>query len=83
MRENINEVLDFLNNISSLSPDRVEFHPVRMLGNLNYKKRKNEKFVWDFESQRCESFRDVYNKTILDVKRFSKKKGITCEVTVL
>ena len=83
MRENIHEVFDFVDRIVPLSPDRVEFHPVRLMGNLRYKKRRDEEFVWDFEKQQCESFRETYNEKMIRVQDMCTSKGIACEITII
>jgi molybdenum cofactor biosynthesis enzyme MoaA len=59
MRENLSEVLPFVELMAPLRPFRIEFHPVRHVDRWQVDNGTG----WHFDGKRqsCESFRDEYN----------------------
>ena len=81
MRENLDEVLPFLDLAAELHPYRVEFHPVRHVTNWHVANGTG----WEFDGrvQSCESFREQYNTVMTAAAEKAASKGMTCEVTLL
>ena len=68
MRENLNEVLPFIDFAKTLSPERVEFHPVRHVN--NWVVDNNTGWLFNGKEQSCEYFKDEYN----DLMRIAVEK---------
>ena len=81
MRENIGEVVDFLDFAELLDPSRVEFHPVRHVEKWSVENGTG----WHFEGrdQICESFSDEYNAVMCTAAAVGAQKGIEVEVHYL
>jgi molybdenum cofactor biosynthesis enzyme MoaA len=81
MRENLAEVLPFIDFAKPLRPHRIEFHPVRHVTNW----RVSNKTGWFFDGaeQSCEFFRDEYNTVMREAARACVKEGISYETILL
>jgi MoaA/NifB/PqqE/SkfB family radical SAM enzyme len=82
MRENISEVLSFVEKVAPFSPYRIQFLPAKMFRALFYRKRKSDGFCWSFWKQRCESFKEMYNQTMKHVQQVCEEKGLDYEITI-
>lgn len=78
MRENLHEVEPFIDFARTLSPHRVEFHPVRHVASWDVENGTG----WRFQGreQVCESFPDEYNETISRAAERCESEGLTYEV---
>lgn len=81
MRENLHEVLPFVDLAASLSPDELQFHPVRHV--RNWEVENGTGWVFRGEDQACESFRDGYNATMKRAAAECERRGIAYEVHLL
>jgi MoaA/NifB/PqqE/SkfB family radical SAM enzyme len=81
MRENIGEVVPFLDFAELLEPSRVEFHPVRHVASWSVENGTG----WHFEGreQVCESFTDEFNEVMRAAEAVADRKGIEIEVHYL
>lgn len=81
MRENLEEVLPFLDFAASLDLDRVELHPVRQVSSWQVSNGTG----WEFDGreQSCEFFRDEYNDVMLRAAERSETLGVRCETLLL
>jgi molybdenum cofactor biosynthesis enzyme MoaA len=81
MRENLAEVLPFIDFAKPLRPYRIEFHPVRHATNW----RVSNKTGWFFDGaeQSCEFFRDEYNTVMREAARACANEGIFYETILL
>jgi MoaA/NifB/PqqE/SkfB family radical SAM enzyme len=81
MRENLHEVLPFIDFARTLDPHRVEFHPVKHVNGWDVENGTG----WQFhgEEQVCESFRDEYNETITQAAERCAREGIDYDVVPL
>ena len=77
MRENLAEVLPFIEFAKALNPHRIEFHPVRHVSDW----RVTNKTGWFFDGkeQSCEFFQDEYNGVMKEAGAACKKEGIAYE----
>jgi hypothetical protein len=78
MRENLNEVLPFIDFVKSFSPYRIEFHPVRHV--VDWHVTNNTGWIFDGAEQSCEFFRDEYNSAMEQAAAKCEEEGIPCEV---
>jgi MoaA/NifB/PqqE/SkfB family radical SAM enzyme len=78
MRENLPEVVPFLDFARTLDPHRVEFHPVLSVSSWEVENGSG----WDFvgREQVCESFPDEYNETLRHVAERCEREGMNYEV---
>jgi hypothetical protein len=78
MRENLREVVPFLDFAELLDPKRVEFHPVRHVAAWSVENGTG----WHFEGreQVCESFADEFNAVMRNAEQVAAQKGIDVEV---
>lgn len=81
MKENLGEVVDYLDYTRPFAPHRVEFHPVRQVGNWNV--MNGTGWWFDGRVQSCEFFRDEYNQVMRAAATKAAHEGIECEVTYL
>jgi sulfatase maturation enzyme AslB (radical SAM superfamily) len=81
MRENLAEVLPFIDFAKPLRPYRIEFHPVRLVTNW----RVSNKTGWFFDGaeQSCEFFRDEYNTVMREAAQACVNEGISYETILL
>jgi len=81
MRENLAEVLPFIDFAEALDPQRVEFHPVRHV--INWHVQNNTGWAFDGKEQSCEFFRDDYNSTMKQAALLCESKQMPYEVQYL
>lgn len=81
MRENLNEVIPFIDLATALRPHRVEFVPVRHVG--DWAADNGTGWVFEGREQSCESFRDEYNDVMAAAAAKCERKGVACEVHYL
>ena len=81
MRENLDEVLPFVDLFGSLSVERIEFHPVRHVSDWVVENRTG----WTFRGadQVCESFAERYNDTMRAALARGNELGTEIEVHLL
>jgi sulfatase maturation enzyme AslB (radical SAM superfamily) len=78
MRENLSEVLPFIDFAKTLPPSRIEFHPVRHV--INWHVTNNTGWMFDGIEQSCEFFREEYNGVMRQAALKCEKEGISHEV---
>jgi len=81
MKENLHEVLPYVDFVKPMMPYRIEFHPVRHV--IDWVVENNTGWMFNGKEQSCEFFVDEYNEVM---KRASEKcmvEGIECEVLFL
>lgn len=81
MRENLNEVLPFIDFAKTLFPYRVQFQPVKHV--IDWHVTNNTGWVFDGKEQSCESFRDEYNEVMRQAAAKCKREGIRYEVQLV
>ena len=81
MRENLNEVLPFIDFAKTLVPYCVQFQPVKHV--INWHVTNNTGWVFDGHAQSCESFRDEYNEVMRQAAARCEKEGIRYEVQLV
>jgi molybdenum cofactor biosynthesis enzyme MoaA len=81
MRENLHEVLPFVDLARTLQPDRVEFHPVRHVG--DWRVDNGTGWMLDGRAQSCESFRDEYNEVMRRAAAAGAGGGLGYEIQLL
>jgi molybdenum cofactor biosynthesis enzyme MoaA len=81
MRENLGEVLSFVDFAKAYRPHRVEFHPVRHVSNWNVDNYTG----WEFRGseQSCEAFKAEYNEVVTQAKAKCEAEGVPYEVVLL
>jgi molybdenum cofactor biosynthesis enzyme MoaA len=77
MRENLAEVLPFIEFAKPLHPHRIEFHPVRHVSDWRVDNKTG--WVFDGAEQSCESFQDEYNSVMSSAAATCAKEGISYE----
>jgi MoaA/NifB/PqqE/SkfB family radical SAM enzyme len=81
MRENLDEVLPFVDLAAPLRPSRIEFHPVRHV--QDWRVTNGTGWVFDGSAQSCEFFKDEYNDVMRRAALSCAAKGIACETHLL
>jgi molybdenum cofactor biosynthesis enzyme MoaA len=81
MRENLDGVLPFVDFAKTLSPHRIEFHPVRHV--TEWRVTNNTGWTFDGKEQSCEFFRDEYNSMMRQAAAKCKKEGISYEALLV
>jgi sulfatase maturation enzyme AslB (radical SAM superfamily) len=81
MRENLHEVLPFIELAKSFDPHRVEFHPVKHVANWDVENGTGWQFLG--QEQACESFREEYNETMARAAERCAQEGMRYEVVPL
>jgi molybdenum cofactor biosynthesis enzyme MoaA len=81
MRENLAEVLPFVDFAKQYKPHRVEFHPVRHVSDWTVSNDTG----WTFKGpeQSCETFKELYNETMSQVKAKCEADQVPYEVVLL
>jgi MoaA/NifB/PqqE/SkfB family radical SAM enzyme len=81
MRENLDEVLPFIDFAKTLSPHRVEFHPVRHVEDWQVQNGTG----WDFDGreQACQFFADEYNDVMRQAAAKCEREGVEHEVILV
>lgn len=81
MRENLNEVLPFIDFAKTLSPHRVEFHPVRHVAHWHV--TNNTGWVFDGREQSCEFFPEEYNSLMRQAAAKCEREGLSYETLLV
>jgi MoaA/NifB/PqqE/SkfB family radical SAM enzyme len=81
MRENLHEVVPFIDFAKTLRPHRIEFDPVRQVE--DWKVENGTGWLFDGREQSCESFRDEYNDVMGQAAETCDREGLTHEVHYL
>jgi molybdenum cofactor biosynthesis enzyme MoaA len=81
MRQNLREVVSFIDFARTLYLDRVEFHPVRHVSRWQVSNETG--WFFDGRSQSCEFFRDEYNDVMNEAAARCGREGLECEITLL
>ena len=78
MKENLNEVLPFIDFAEPLSPYRVEFHPVRHV--INWHVTNGTGWNFDGKEQSCEFFAEEYNSVMQKAAERCEQANLSYEV---
>jgi sulfatase maturation enzyme AslB (radical SAM superfamily) len=81
MKENLNEVIPFIDFVKPMLPYRIEFHPVRHV--RNWVVENSTGWIFDGKKQSCEFFTDEYNDVMQQAAEKCKAEGIDCEILLL
>jgi MoaA/NifB/PqqE/SkfB family radical SAM enzyme len=81
MRENLGEVIPFIDLAKSFSPYRIEFHPVRRVTEWHVTNLTG--WVFDGREQSCEFFKDEYNETMRRAAEKCEAEGFRHEIQLL
>jgi sulfatase maturation enzyme AslB (radical SAM superfamily) len=81
MKENLNEVLPFIDFVKPMTPYRIEFHPVRHV--KNWIVENNTGWIFNDKEQSCEYFTNEYNEVMRQAAEKCKAEGIDCETLLL
>jgi MoaA/NifB/PqqE/SkfB family radical SAM enzyme len=81
MRQNLEEVVPFIDFARTLTIDRVEFQPVRHV--VAWQVSNGTGWRFDGREQSCEFFRDEYNAVMRQAAAKCETEGVKCEVTLL
>jgi MoaA/NifB/PqqE/SkfB family radical SAM enzyme len=81
MRENLHEVLPFIEWAHPLGPHRIEFHPVRHVE--SWQVENGTGWHFDGSEQVCESFSDEYNEVMAMAAARCEEVGLECETHIL
>jgi MoaA/NifB/PqqE/SkfB family radical SAM enzyme len=81
MRENLDEVLPYLDLAATLNIERVELHPVRQVRDWKVSNGTG----WDFDGreQSPEAYRDEYNDVMRAAAARAEELGVECETLLL
>ena len=81
MRENLDEVLSYVDFAKPYRPHRIEFHPVRHVSSWNVDNGTG----WDFRGseQSCEAFKDKYNEVVTRARLKCEAEKLSYEVILL
>lgn len=81
MRENLHEVLPFIDFAKTLHPYCVQFQPVKHV--MDWHTTNGTGWLFDGKSQSCESFPDEYNETIRQAAVKCTQEGLKYEVQLV
>jgi len=81
MRENLDEVLPFIDFARTLHPFRVEFHPVRHV--KRWRVSNGTGWIFDGKAQSCEAFREEYNDVMRRAAARCEEAGLAHEVQLI
>lgn len=81
MKENLDEVIPFIEFASQLRPYRVEFHPVRHV--TEWFTHNSTGWIFDGTEQSCEFFPEKYNETMQQAAEKCNQEGLAYEVQLL
>jgi sulfatase maturation enzyme AslB (radical SAM superfamily) len=81
MRENLCDVLPFVDFARGLNLDRIELHPVRHIGAWHVSNGTG--WTLDGRVQQVESFRDEYNAMMTEAAARCERAGLACEITLV
>ena len=78
MKENLGEVLPFIDFAEPFGPHRVEFHPVRHV--MNWHVTNGTGWTFDGKEQSCELIADEYNSVMRQAAEKCERANLTYEV---
>ena len=81
MKENLNEVLPYIDFVKPMHPYRIEFHPVRHV--IDWLVENNTGWMFNGKEQSCEFFADEYNDMMKKAAEKCRSEGIECETLLL
>jgi MoaA/NifB/PqqE/SkfB family radical SAM enzyme len=81
MRENLHEVLPFIDFARTLRPYCVQFQPVKHV--MKWHTTNGTGWIFDGKEQSCESFRDEYNDVMRQVAEKCTQEGMKYEVLLV
>jgi MoaA/NifB/PqqE/SkfB family radical SAM enzyme len=81
MRENLDEVLPFVDLARSLDVHRVYFQPVKHVS--TWKVTNGTGWLFDGSVQSCESFRDEYNDVMIQAREKCERLGLGHDVLLI
>lgn len=81
MKENLNEVLPYIDFVKPMHPYRIEFHPVRHV--IDWLVENNTGWMFNGKEQSCEFFADEYNDVMKKAAEKCRSEGIECETLLL
>jgi MoaA/NifB/PqqE/SkfB family radical SAM enzyme len=81
MRENLEDVVPFVEYARALDVARVEFHPVRHV--TEWHVANDTGWVFDGREQSCEYFRDEYNAVMREAAARCESHGLRYEVELI
>ena len=81
MRENLDEVLPYIDYAASFNLERVEFHPVRHV--QKWQVSNGTGWTFDGQEQSCEFFKDEYNDVMAQASAKCEALGVECETLPL
>jgi MoaA/NifB/PqqE/SkfB family radical SAM enzyme len=81
MRENLDEVLPYLDYAADLNVHRVEYHPVRQV--QSWKVQNGTGWTFDGRQQSVEFFKDEYNDMMERAQEKAAALGVRCETLPL
>jgi MoaA/NifB/PqqE/SkfB family radical SAM enzyme len=81
MRENLHEVVPFIDFAKTLRPHRIEFDPVRHVS--DWRVENGTGWTFDGEEQSCQSFSGEYNDVMSRAASTGEREGVNLEVHYL
>ena len=81
MKENLNEVLPFIDFVKPMTPYKIEFHPVRHV--RDWVVENSTGWIFNGKEQSCEFFAEEYNSVMQQASEKCKVEGIDSEVLFL
>ncbi len=81
MKENLNEVLPFIDFVKPMIPYRIEFHPVRHV--RDWEVENSTGWIFNGKEQSCEFFADEYNDIMRQAAQKCKAEEIDCDILLL
>jgi MoaA/NifB/PqqE/SkfB family radical SAM enzyme len=81
MRQNLGEVLPFLDLVADLRPHRIEFFPVRHVS--HWEVSNDTEWVFRGQDQSCEFFKEEYNQVMRRAAALCEMRGLGYEVLFL
>lgn len=81
MRENLHEVVPFIEFAKTIRPYRIEFHPVRHI--TDWVVDNGTGWTFNGREQTCEAFMEIYNDVMEEAASVCEREGIDCEVHLL
>jgi hypothetical protein len=81
MRENLEEVVPFVDLVDPLAPYRIEYHPVRHVS--TWVVENGTGWTFDGSGQVCEAFPDEFNDVMQAAADRCAEKRIECEIHAL
>jgi MoaA/NifB/PqqE/SkfB family radical SAM enzyme len=81
MRENLHEVLPFIDFAKTLQPYRVQFQPVKHV--MTWRVQNGTGWTFDGREQSCESFQDEFNEVMRQAAEKCEREGLECDIQLV